>query len=84
MTIRNVTDLRTPIGEFLQEAAPDGILLETEAQMRYAVIPIDDDVLDFLIERSPRFIESCRQIRDRMRGGQYHEHEEVKSLLRGE
>ena len=43
----------TPIGEILKAAGTDGIVLESEGQGRYAVIPLDDDLIDFLVERSP-------------------------------
>ena len=34
MTVRPVHDPKTPIGEILQAAGPDGLLLETEGQGR--------------------------------------------------
>lgn len=84
MTGQHVTDLKTPIGEILQAAGPDGVLLETEGPNRYALIPLDDDLIDYLIERSPKFIEVCRQVRERMRAGRFHTHDVVKKLLLSE
>jgi hypothetical protein len=84
MTVRPVTDLNAPIGGFLDDAGAEGLVLEAEGRGRYAVIPLDDDLLDYLVERSPKFIETCRQIRERMRAGQFHSHEEVKKLLQPE
>ncbi len=43
--------------------------------------PLDDELLDYLIERSPKFIEVCQHIRQQMRDGRFHTHEEVKRLL---
>ena len=80
MTIQLVSDPNTTIGEILKA---DGLLLEAEGQARYAVIPLDEDLIDYLIERSPKFIEVCRQIRVRMAGGRFHAHEAVKALLDG-
>jgi hypothetical protein len=81
MTIQPVTDPNTPIGEILKAAGPEGIVLESERQGSYAVIPLDEDLIDYLIARSPKFLAVCRQIRSRMDGGQFHTHEEVKRRL---
>jgi hypothetical protein len=81
MTVQQVRDLKTPIGEILQAAGSEGVVLESEGSMRYAVIPLDDDLIDYLIERSPKFSAVCRQIRERMRAGGFRTHEEVKRLL---
>jgi hypothetical protein len=83
MTVQLVSDLKTPISEILKAAGSDGLLLEAEGQARYAVIPLDEDLIDYLIERSPKFIEVCRQIRVRMTAGRFHGHEAVKALLDG-
>ena len=84
MTVQHVSDPKTPIGEILQAAGSEGILLESHEQNRYAVIPLDDDLIDYLIERNPKFIAECREIRDRMRAGQSHSHDEVKRMLAGD
>ncbi len=84
MTVQLLSDPRTPISEILKAVGADGLLLETEGQIRYAVMPLDEDLIDYLIERSPKFIEACRQIRARMAAGGFHTHEAVKALLDGE
>ncbi len=84
MTVQLVSDPTTPISEILKAVGSEGLLLEAEGQARYAVIPLDEDLLDYLIERSPKFIEVCRQIRARMASGQFQGHEAVKALLGGE
>ncbi len=81
MTVQHVTDPNTPIGEILAAVSADGILLEGQDQGRFAIIPLDDDLIDYLVERSPKFIEDCRRIREQMRGGKYHSHEEVRKLF---
>ncbi len=83
MTIQLVSDPKTPISEILKAAGSDGLLLESEGQARYAVIPLDDDLIDYLVERSPKFIDVCRQIRERMTAGRFRTHDTVKSLLDG-
>ena len=84
MTMRLLNNLKTPIGDLLSQAGPDGILLQPAGQSPYALIPLDDDLTDYLVERNPKFIESCRQIQERMKEGQFHSHEEVKKLLAAE
>jgi hypothetical protein len=48
------------------------------------VIPLDDDLIDFLIERSPKLRAECRQIREHMDDGVFQTHEEVSRQLRGD
>jgi hypothetical protein len=82
MTIQHVSDLKTPIGEIIEAAGSDGLLLEAAERGHYALIPLDDDLIDFLIERSPAFLAACRAIRGRMDTGQSLTHEDVKRQLR--
>ena len=83
MTIQHVSDLGTPIGKLLAAADAEGLLIESQGQSRYAVLPLDDDLLDYLLERNPQFVADCRQIRERMRAGVSRTHAEVKQLLSG-
>jgi hypothetical protein len=80
MTLRHVHDLKTPIGELLKDAAAEGVLLEAGNQTQYAMIPLDDDLLDYLLERNPKFIDECNKIRGRMRKGSFISHDQVKKL----
>ena len=84
MTQQPITDLNTPIGDVLRAAGTIGVLLEPAGQPRYAVLPLDDDLVDYLIERSPRFMEICRDVRQRMRAGRFQTHEQVKELIANE
>jgi len=84
MTVQHVSDPNTPIGEILKSAGTEGIVLESEGQGRYALLPLDDDVIDLLIERSPRFRADCHEIRQRIDSGQFQTHEEVRKQLLGE
>ncbi len=81
MTIQPIPDLNTPIGRILEAAGSEGIVLESKDQGRYALLPLDDDVIDLLIERSPKFRNHCEEIRRRMNTGQFHAHEDVRTQL---
>lgn len=84
MTRQKITDPKQPIGEILQTVGREGCLLETSDQNAFALFPLDADMIDYLIERNPKFIEECRQIRERMRAGKSRSHDEVKKLLAGD
>ena len=82
MTLRHLNDLKAPIGDVLATAGEDGLLIEREGQSSLAVIPLDDDLLDYLLERNPKFRKECDAIRRGMRRGQSHAHEGVKRMLK--
>jgi hypothetical protein len=81
MTIKQVHDPRMTIGEVLRAAGRDGVVLESDGQVRFAVLPLDEQLIDYLVEHNPKFIEDCRGIRERMQRGRFHTHEEVKEAL---
>ncbi len=81
MTFRYINDLKTPIGKVLKGAAADGVLVHTKNRKRFAMIPLDDDLIDYLLERNPRFIRECRKIDAEMKRGKYTTHEEVKKMF---
>ncbi len=84
MIVKPVSDPKTPISEILKAAGSEGIVLESEDQGRYALIPLDDDLIDFLIDRSPTLRAECRQIRERMDAGRFQTQEEVRRQLLGD
>ena len=84
MTTQPVSDPNTPIGEILKAAGSEGIVLESDGLGRYALLPLDDDVIDLLIECSPRFRADCLGIRERMASGQFQTHGDVRRQLLGE
>ena len=84
MTIQPIRDPNTPIGQIIRAAGSEGIVLEAEGQGRYALLPLDDDVIDLLIERSSTFRDHCHEIRERTDSGQFQTHEEVRRQLVGE
>ncbi len=83
MRIHPISDPNTPIGEILKTAGSEGLVLETAGQERYVLLPLDEDVIDLLLERSPRFPADCLEIRQRMDSGQFTSHEEVRRQLLG-
>ncbi len=84
MTVKQVTDPSTPIGDVLRDAGGEGVLLESPDAGRYALMPLDADMVDYLLERSPKFRAECERIREQMRAGQFQTHEQVKKLLEAE
>ena len=81
MKVHRICDPTTSIGEVLLSTGQDGILIEAENEKRFAILPLDEELLDYLIERDPKFIEECRRIRERMREGKFHRHEDVKKMI---
>jgi hypothetical protein len=79
--LRPITDLRTPIGEILKAAEASGVVIHADDQEQYAFLPLDDELLDFLLERNPRFIKECEQIRQEMMLGKSHSQDEVEHLF---
>jgi hypothetical protein len=75
---------RTPIGEILEAAGTEGIVLESGDRGDDALLPVDHDLIDLLIERSPDFRAHCRAIREHMDPGQFQTQQEVKRRLAGE
>ncbi len=81
INLDQITDLQTPIGEILKAAEASGVVIQADDQERYALLPLDDELLDFLLERNPRFIGECEQIRQRMMSGEFYSQDEVERLL---
>ena len=81
MIVQPISDPKTPIGEILKAAGAEGILLESEDRGPYALIPLDDDLIDYLVERSPKFRADCRAIRLRMDAGESQTQAEVRRQL---
>ena len=84
MNVKQVFDPQTPIGDILSSASSEGVLIQSEGDTSYAVLPLNDDLVDHLLEHNPRFIQECDEIRQRMRTGRAHSHDEVKRMLAGE
>lgn len=80
MSIQKVSPTDRSLRTVLQKARSEPVVLQAE-EGEFAVLPLDDEVLDLLLERNPRFIEECRQIRERMQQGEYVTFEEALGLL---
>ena len=80
MTLRYVTDLDASIGDVLNGSTSDGVIIETPDKTTYAVIPLDEDLVDYLLDRNPRLIRECRAIRNRMRRGKFYTHEQMRHM----
>jgi hypothetical protein len=83
VSIQKVSSTDTALRTVLQKARSEPVVLQAE-EGDFALLPLDDDVLDLLLERNPTFIEECRQIRERMRQGDYVTYEEALQMFRPE
>ncbi|MCY3020407.1 MAG: hypothetical protein NTW87_15415 [Planctomycetota bacterium] len=55
--------------------------MRTRKDACYAVLPLDDDLLDYLLERNPRFQAECERVFREMKAGRFKTHAEVKKLF---
>jgi hypothetical protein len=79
--LSKLSDMQTPIGKILETAKATGVVIQADDQEQYALLPLDDELLDFLLERNPKFIEECEQIRRRMTSGESYSQDDVERLL---
>ena len=77
MSIQKVSATDASSRSVLKQARSEPVVLQAEEEGDFAVLPLDDDVLDLLLERDPAFIEECRQIRERRRQGDYVTYEDA-------
>ncbi|HYF49911.1 MAG TPA: hypothetical protein VEJ63_10920 [Planctomycetota bacterium] len=69
MKTRTIDNPHAPIGEYIKAAKKKGLLLKSSQKQSYALMPLDDDLIDYLLERSPKLIRECQRIREEMRQG---------------
>jgi hypothetical protein len=81
MTTRTIDNLQTPIGKLMKSAGRSGLLLEKGGKLKFALLPIDDDTLDFLLEHSPKLIAECEARRKSAAHGNVVSLEEAKKLF---
>jgi hypothetical protein len=81
MKSKRVRDLRISLGTVLKSLGARGGVVEVAGKKPYILLPLDEELLDSLLERSPKLIKECRQIRARMAEGQFLTHEQVKKRL---
>jgi hypothetical protein len=81
MAVEKIGPADKSIAALLNKAQSEPLILQTESAGDFAVLPLDDEVLDLLLERSPTLREECRQIRERMRQGKFLTHEQMVQAL---
>jgi hypothetical protein len=84
MPVMKAAETHASIGELIDQAREEPLVFETEGKGSFVLLPVDDELLDLLLERSPRLIEKCQQIRERMEQGEYWTHEQVMEMFRNE
>jgi hypothetical protein len=84
MAVMKAAETSASIGELIDQARDEPLIFETEAKENFVLLPMDDALLDLLLERSPRLIERCRQIREQVAQGEYWTHEQVLEMLQEE
>jgi hypothetical protein len=83
MPLTRIEDLEVRLAEILPAVGSRGVLIAGDGSSQYALMPLDDDVLDLLLERDPAFAEHCQSIRAAMQAGQHQTHEAVRKLVDG-
>jgi hypothetical protein len=81
MKLKKVHDLNVSLGTILKSLGTKGGVVEVAGKKGYVLLPLDDDLIDSLLERSPKLIKECRQLRARMAAGQFVTHDQVKKRL---
>jgi hypothetical protein len=84
MPVMKAADTRASMNELIAQARREPLFFETDDKEIFVLLPVDDQLLDLLLERSPWLIEKCRQIRERMTQGEYWTHEQVLEMFREE
>jgi len=79
--LRKITDLQTPIGEILKAAEASGLLIQSDDEKRYAILPLNNELIDFLLERNPKFVEECKKIRRQIIDDESYTQDEIERLL---
>jgi hypothetical protein len=82
--VMKAAETRASIGELIDQARDEPLIFETEEKENFVLLPVDDELLDLLLERSPRLIERCRQIRELVQQGEYWTHEQVREMFQDE
>jgi hypothetical protein len=81
MKTKQIRDLNVSLGTILRSLGAKGGVLDVAGNRGYVLLPLDDELVDYLLERSPKLIKECRQIRARMAAGKFVKHAEVKKRL---
>jgi hypothetical protein len=82
MAVERIDPTDASLAALLDKAREEPLILQGDEGSEFAVLPLDDEVLDLLLERSAKFREECAQIRERMQRGDFLTHEQVLQALR--
>jgi hypothetical protein len=81
MSVKSIEPGKTELAGILHSAREEPVILRSGETGDYVVLPLDEEVVDLLLERNPALIEECRQIRETMRRGSYVTHEQLLESL---
>lgn len=81
MCIERVDPTDTTVAALLDKAAVEPVILKTETGGDFALLRLDDDVIDLLLESNPRLIAECREIGERMSKGHFLTREQALAAL---
>jgi hypothetical protein len=82
MAVERISESDARLTDLLSRARQEPLILRTGANDEFALLPLDEDVLDLLLERNPKLIAECREIDARMQQGDYLTHDQVLQALR--
>jgi len=81
MKTKQIRAFNISLGAILKSIGAKGGFLELPGKKGYVLLPLNDELIDYLLERSPKLLKECRQIRERMAAGQFVRHEQVRKRL---
>jgi len=81
MAIEKIDHEDTKLVALLDRARREPLILRSESSGDFVLLPVNDDVLDLLLERDPVFIQECREIQQRMEQGENLTHEQALAVL---
>ena len=84
MAVETISHNETHLTALLDKARGEPVILKAASSGEFALLPLDDEVIDLLLERHPKFIAECGEIRRRMQHGVYYTHDQVLAALRDE
>jgi hypothetical protein len=82
MPIENISPDQSHLTALLDKALQEPIVLKSAAVGDFVLLPLDDEVIDLLLERHPGLIAECREIRSRMKRDAYRTHDQLLAELR--
>jgi hypothetical protein len=81
MCVERVNPTDAGVTALLVKATTEPVILKTESSGDFALLPLDEDLIDLLLERNPRLIAECREIGERMAQGKYLSHQQALEAL---